>query len=128
MLKSKYAKKLIFISLALFAMVVGYGGACSLGEDSGSSVTPDAPSGLTAMRTGVFTADLNWTDNSDNETKFELQRKDFLSLWLFIWVKDIGPNYTTTNDTFNGLTATYRIRAYNSAGYSSYSNEVVVIP
>ena len=127
MLKLKYAKKLIFILLALFAMVVGYGGSCDFGaNDSGSSVAPDAPSGLIVTKNGSI-ATLDWTDNSDNETKFELQRKDFLSLWLFVWVKDIGSNYTTTDDTFNGLT-TYRIRAYNSAGYSSYSNEAVVIP
>jgi len=65
---------------------------------------------------------LTWSDNSSNETGFLLERSvDGINWSQFATV---GSNVTSYTDT--GLTASttyqYRIRAYNSAGNSSYSN------
>ncbi len=66
--------------------------------------------------------DLAWTDNSTNEDGFRIERKTTGS---FTEIATVGPNTTSFNDT--GLSAstsyTYRVRAYNTAGNSGYSNE-----
>jgi uncharacterized protein (TIGR02145 family) len=69
---------------------------------------------------------LNWKDNASNEDGFEIQRKsgdgDFLK---------ISPMYAnTTRYTDNVIevdsTYTYRVRAYNSTGNSSFTNEAQI--
>jgi carboxypeptidase T len=83
---------------------------------------PAAPSGLTATPVSQTRIDLAWTDNSDNESGFQVERSPDGTTWT--------PVYTTTanvmvyNDT--GLTCGssyyYRVRAYNAGGESDYSN------
>jgi fibronectin type 3 domain-containing protein len=85
------------------------------------TVPPVPPSGLTATAVSSTQAKLTWADNSDNEDGFEIQ----LSL--------DGANFATVgtanvNDTsffLNGLQPgqgyTFRIRAFNGAGASSFS-------
>ena len=67
---------------------------------------------------------LTWTDNSTNETGFKIQRRKGTSTsWSTI--KTVGANVTSYNNI--GLSVStlyhYRVRAYNSKGYSAYSNE-----
>jgi hypothetical protein len=61
--------------------------------------------------------DLNWQDNSDNENGFKIERD-------FIQIDTVGANVTSYSDTgLNPLTLyTYRVRAYNDADNSAYSN------
>ena len=80
-----------------------------------AATTPPAPDGKTQLR-------LAWTDRSDNETAFRLERS--LNSGVFSQIAALPPNTTSFTDT--GLTAntayTYRIRAANGAGDSAFSN------
>ncbi|RLD15752.1 MAG: hypothetical protein DRI22_02075 [Caldiserica bacterium] len=91
-----------------------------------AGTTPTSPSNLTAEATSPTEVSLSWTDNSDNEDGFKLERKQ--GSGPFSVIATLPPNTTTYTDT--GLTPettyTYRVRAYNSYGYSPYSNEVTV--
>lgn len=93
------------------------------------AAVPVAPSDLTAvlgssMGTSTLIT-LNWTDNSDNELGFTIQRS--LDGVNFGNLGTISPNWTTfTNLVANGATYYYRIKAFNSAGPSAYSNMVSV--
>ena len=67
--------------------------------------------------------DLAWTDNATNETGVEIERKT--GDGGFQPFRSLGPNTTAYEDTSvsPGVAYTYRVRAVNGAGGSSYSNE-----
>ena len=105
-------------------------------NDSGNSVysgtasatthvtIPSAPSSLSASARSSSQIDLGWLDNSDNETGFKIERKlTSASDSTFSQIGTAGANARSYTD--GGLSAstgyTYRVRAYNSAGNSSYS-------
>lgn len=83
---------------------------------------PSIPAGLTATPISYNQIRLNWTDNSSNETGFELIRS-LTSTGTFVPVGTIGANNTTFTDS--GLVANktyyYKIRAINAGGESQYS-------
>ena len=82
---------------------------------------PAAPSGLTATAANSSTINLSWTDNSNNETGFKVERSPDNSTWSLITTA--GANVTSYSNT--GLAATtkyyYRVRATNTGGDSSNS-------
>jgi hypothetical protein len=86
---------------------------------------PAAPSNLNAATVSGMGIKLTWTDNSTNETGFAIERASYnkngrLGSWSQI--ATVGAGVTSYNDTsVNSRTSyDYRIRSYNSAGYSSY--------
>lgn len=85
--------------------------------------SPPAPTNLTASAVSSSRINLNWADNSANETGFKIERSTNAGTnWL---LKDsVGANVIAYSDS--GLTANtiyhYRVYAYNSAGNSQYSN------
>lgn len=86
---------------------------------------PSAPSGLTARAISSSRIDLAWTDNSSNESGFRVERRLSASMTAtFAEIALVGPGVTTYAST--GLSAStgyeYRVRAYNTAGNSAYSN------
>ena len=85
---------------------------------------PTAPSGLTATAVSRSQIDLRWTDNSGNESGFRIERCQGSGCTNFVQIAEIGANATSFANT--GLarrtTYTYRVRAYNAAGNSLYSN------
>jgi hypothetical protein len=85
---------------------------------------PAAPGGLTATPTSSSQINLSWTDNSDNEEGFEIERCTGPACTVFAPIATVGTNVATYRNT--GLTAntvfSYRVLAYNSAGDSDYSN------
>jgi subtilisin family serine protease len=85
---------------------------------------PPAPSNLAAAATSSSQINLSWTDNSYNETGFKIERK-IGATGTYSQVATVGANVTTYSDTgLNGSTTYYyRVRAYKTAGDSSYSNE-----
>jgi predicted phage tail protein len=85
-------------------------------------VSPNAPSGLVATAISKTRIDLAWTDNSNNETGFKIERST--NGTTFSQIATVGVNVTTYSN--NGLkgnkTYWYRVRAYNGTGNSGYSN------
>jgi len=92
-----------------------------------SATTPilDAPSSLTATAISFYQVDLSWTDNSDEESGFEIERStDGLNYTLVATVSADTTFYSDTQAS-PGLTNYYRIRAFvNIGNYSGYSNVV----
>jgi len=87
-------------------------------------IPPSAPSSLSATAASASQIDLAWTDNSLNESGFRIERKTE-SGGTFSQIATVAPNVTSYSDT--GLSAStayyYRMRAYNAAGNSNYTNE-----
>jgi hypothetical protein len=81
-----------------------------------------APSALTATALSSTSIALAWVDNSGNETEFRIERSTSGS--AFVQVATVGANafaYTDTNLRRNKVYS-YRVRAANASGVSSYSN------
>ena len=89
---------------------------------------PAAPTGLTTIAIGSTQVALAWTDNSTNETGFEIERSITPGNGYTV-VHTTGPDETTYTDT--GLTPTatyyYRVRALSTSGASVYSPELTVV-
>ena len=103
----------------------GNGNSNPSNEDSAiiSTSVPEDPSNLTSIQ-NAFDIDLSWTDNSDNEENFILERQ--VDSEAYSVLDDTIPaNTESYSDT--GLvpphTYTYRIKATNNFGDSDYSNE-----
>ena len=94
----------------------------SSGGGGGDPTVPDAPSSLSPSANASSQVAVQWSDNSDDETGFRLERSD--NGVNFSEIATLGAGTTSFND--NGVTARttyyYRTRAYNSAGNSGYSN------
>ncbi|MBN1676537.1 MAG: lamin tail domain-containing protein [Kiritimatiellae bacterium] len=83
---------------------------------------PAAPSSLAAEALGSTEIRLAWHDNSSDESGFKIERSPDGSSWAQI--ATVGANATAyTNTGLAPNTAySYRVRAYNAAGNSGYSN------
>jgi len=67
---------------------------------------------------------LTWTDNANNENGFEIERCSGSTCTNFAQIATVGATVQTYSDTglSRSTTYRYRVRAYNTAGNSSYSN------
>src|SRR5207244_7505685 len=84
--------------------------------------TPAAPSNLNATATSSSQINLAWSDNSNNETGFKIERSTDGS--SFTQIGTVGSNVTSYPDS--GLSEStkyyYRVRASSAGGDSGYSN------
>jgi hypothetical protein len=95
---------------------------------AGTADVGAASTGTTVASSSQIT--LGWTDNSDNETGFKIERCTGVgcetNVANFGQIATVGAGVTSYTDT--GLspstTYAYRVRAYNAGGDSSYSNTV----
>jgi hypothetical protein len=83
-----------------------------------------APSNLTATAISSNEIDLGWTDNSTNEQGFVIERQNVTASSTFDTIATTTADVVSYNDTgvVGATTYSYRVRAYNASGYSSYSN------
>jgi M6 family metalloprotease-like protein/MYXO-CTERM domain-containing protein len=85
---------------------------------------PVAPTGLTASAVSSSSIALVWTDASDNEDGFKIERREGSS-GLYSEIATLSSNSSSFTDT--GLQPDtlyfYRVLAFNSTGNSGYSNE-----
>lgn len=83
---------------------------------------PKAPISLTATATSTTQINLAWSDASNNEGGFKIERS--LNGSAFTEIATVGPNVVTYSST--GLSVntayTYRVRGYSVVGNSDYSN------
>jgi hypothetical protein len=98
-------------------------GADEFGTGSGTGITiPSAPTALATTANSSSQITLTWTDNSNNETGFQVERS-LTSGSGFAPVTTTAANAVTFANT--GLAASttyyYRIRSTNTAGTSAYS-------
>jgi len=88
----------------------------------GVATPPQAPGNMNATAVSEDQIDLQWNDNSTDESGFELQRSADGANWSALGT--VGANNTSYADT--GLAASmiyfYRVRAYNGGGSSGWSN------
>lgn len=85
----------------------------------------NAPTNLKATSTAYNKVVLTWDDKSTNETRFEIERKDFTS---FTKIDQVNANIVTyTDNTVSGSgTYIYRIKAIFVTN-ANYSNELTVM-
>jgi C1A family cysteine protease/predicted secreted protein len=118
-----------YMRIAYGKYSVGY--AASYVEYSGSvpPAPPAAPTNLAATAVSYSQINLSWTDNASNETGFKIESCDGLDCSDFAQIATVGANVTSYANT--GLTAStsysYRVRAYNTAGDSDYSNTATAV-
>ena len=86
--------------------------------------TINAPSNLQTSKLSDTSLQLTWTDNSNNESGFEIERKTGTSNWVTLTTK----NANVISHTDVGLTIdetySYRVKATHSYGDSDWSEEV----
>lgn len=106
------------------------GGGDSDYSNTASAVTqaapalPAAPDNLVATAVSKSQINLAWTDNAGNETGFKIERCRGSTCTNFAQIATVGANVTAySNSGLNANTSyRYRVRAYNAAGNSGYSN------
>jgi predicted phage tail protein len=87
---------------------------------------PAAPGNLVVASTTSNSITLSWTDNADTETGFKLERCLGTTCTDFQQLPAFGSNVTSYTDSGLKTNATYRyrLRSFNGAGNSAYSNIV----
>src|SRR4029077_5405378 len=112
----------LWLALSCFGLI-----AASLCEPSQAAVSnaplpPASPTNLTATAVSSSQIYLSWTDNSNNEARFRIERsRDGTTFWR---INVVGGNVTAYTDSVRQPSTTYyyRVCAVASGGNSAYSN------
>jgi bacillopeptidase F len=93
----------------------------------GGPSLPTAPSNLTATAVSSSQVNLSWIDNANNEDGFKIERCSGPNCTNFVQIATVGANVTSYQNTgLNPRTRySYRVRAFNAAGNSGYSNTAI---
>src|SRR6202043_1556414 len=87
-----------------------------------TTLPPARPTNLTSAAVSSSQIKLSWTDNSNNETGFKIERsRDGTT---FVQKYAVGVNVTSYTDSMRQASTKYyyRVCAYDSGGNSGYSN------
>ncbi len=87
---------------------------------------PAAPSNLATDSVSKNGVALTWSDNSNNESGFRIERSSGGSAYSEIATVGTDSESFTDSAVTEGTTYNYRVRAYNSFGNSAYSNLLAV--
>ena len=87
-----------------------------------------SPSALNAVVSNDSDVELSWTDNSDNEEGFIIERKENSENAEFTILDTVSANQTSYIDASDKMVSSYyyRVKAYNSSLISQYTEEVLV--
>lgn len=88
---------------------------------------PSAPVGLSAKVIGTTQADLSWTDNSNNELGFKVERKQGSDAWRRVATVASGVTRYSAARLTAGTSYSFRVLATNATGDSAPSNSVPVL-
>lgn len=98
-------------------------------EESTYPLVPDAPANVVAeeREAAVY---LTWTDTTENETGFVIERKDTTGKWIEIAKIPADMAFYEDRDIVRGTMYQYRVYAVTDEKSSSYtySNQVVTMP
>jgi subtilisin family serine protease len=87
-----------------------------------------APASLVLERTGLNEITLTWEDNSPSEDGFIIEKKQNLqTTFSFLDSLKTSGNKYVDNNNEQGLTYSYRIKAYTKYAESNYSNEASIV-
>lgn len=104
----------------------GTSGFTNIASGTTMEIPPETATNLNAAAVSATQIDLNWTDNSSNESGFKIERSpDGFAPWTEIAA--LANNTTTFSDSSlaPGTTYYYQVLSYNAAGNSGYSNIAV---
>jgi RHS repeat-associated protein len=87
---------------------------------------PLLPTSLTVVVVSGTQVDLTWTDNSSNEDGFKIEQKTGNGNFAEITTVDANTSTFSIPGLVAGESYTFRVKAYNVGGSSTYSNEAVV--
>ena len=108
----------------------GAGSAAPLTITVGSPLAPAAPSGLAAIAFAPEWINMTWSDNSNNEAGFKVERCSGTAAfcaahpgsWTQIAQTDSNIDYYGDAGLPASSTFSYRVRAFNVTAHSAYSN------
>lgn len=88
-----------------------------------AGTAPAAPSNVSATNNSNNTATIRWSDNSDNETSFQIERQkqNRNGSWGSPTLLTASANTTAYTDSSGSGTFRYRVRARNASGDSAWS-------
>jgi len=96
-----------------------------LGRFIGGAKVPEPPTDLVAESASAFEINLSWTDNSDDEYGFKIERTTYGGIYKVIAIVDSNVTSYSNAELSSYTTYYYRVRAYNDAGDSDYTNEAL---
>jgi PKD repeat protein len=96
-------------------------------ESNTTGTAPADPTALAQADVTTTTIDLSWTDNAGDEVGYELWRKTADGAWEIL-EPSLAADTASYGDTMlnEGSTYTYKVRAFNAAGLSAFSDELAV--
>jgi subtilisin family serine protease len=85
---------------------------------------PNAPANITATNNGKGSATVNWTDESENESGFHIQREkqNPAGKWTGTTILNADKNQESYTDSPGAGTYRYRVRSFNDAGNSDWTD------
>ena len=89
-------------------------------------IAPAAPTSLSAVQGSRTAVALTWSDTSNNEDGFRVERSVDGGAFTVIATLGAGSQSYTVNGVKRNKTYTFRVAAYNAAGSSPYSNSASV--
>lgn len=101
-----------------------YSNIATIAVSGGGSTPPPAPSSLLAQVLSASQIQLTWTNNTGSQDGVIIQRCKGVGCTNFTQIAVVAGNVTSYTDTGRAANTTYRyrVRAYNAAGNSPFSN------